>query len=198
MRRLLLILTGTTGAAAAVGLLAWAELVNRRASRRALGHLAERGGREAVVVLGYRDAGPRANFVNRYRVRVGLRSLSPSAAESVLLMCGGAVGGTVPEAELMARYARDRGHTGPILLDTESRTTAENIRHAIALIGAADTIRIASNAPHALVGRECLWEMRPDLAARLARADDDRLGEAPILKVAAAIIATRHRHRSAR
>nr|WP_194398953.1 YdcF family protein [Microbacterium ureisolvens] len=185
-------------AAAAVGVLVWAEMVHRRASRRALGHAPAPGGSEAVVVLGYRDAGPRANFVNRYRVRVGLRSQSPHASESVLVMCGGAVGGLVPEAELMARYARARGHTGPILLDTDSRTTAENIRNAIPLIAGADTIRIASNAPHALVGRECLWEMRPDLAARLARADDDRLGEAPILKVAAAIIAMRHRRRSAR
>ncbi|MFD4959355.1 YdcF family protein [Microbacterium sp. NPDC058389] len=192
MRRLLLILTAVAAGAAA-GLLAWAEAVDRRTSRAALGDASVPGGREAVVVLGYRDAGPRANLVNRYRVRVGLRSQSSQASESVLVLCGGAVGGAVPEAELMARYARERGYTGPVRLETASRTTAENIRNAIPLISDADTIKVVSNAPHAVVGREYLWELRPDLARRLARGDDARLGEAPILKVAAAIIAARHR-----
>lgn len=192
MRRLLLILTAAA-ATAAVSVLAWAEAVHRRTSREALGGASVPGGREAVVVLGYRDAGPRANFVNRYRVRVGLRSQSPRASESVLVLCGGPVGGAVPEAELMARYARELGYTGPIRLETASRTTAENIRNAIPLIAEADTIKVVSNAPHAVVGRRYLWELRPDLAQRLARGDDARLGEAPVLKVAAAIIAARHR-----
>ncbi|MBD3943397.1 YdcF family protein [Microbacterium sp. NEAU-LLC] len=180
-------------AASAAGLLVWAEIVHRRTSRQALGtSTTSPGGSEAVVVLGYRDAGPRANFVNRYRVRVGLRSQDPRATESVLVLCGGAVGGEVPEAELMARYARERGYTGPIRLDVESRTTAENIRNAIHLIEGADAIKIVSHAPHAVVGREYLWQLRPDLAARLVRGDDDRIGEAPVLKVAAAFIAWRH------
>lgn len=192
VRRVLLVLM-SLAATAVAGVVAWAEVVHRRTSRQALGDMSVPGGREAVVVLGYRDAGPRANFVNRYRVRVGLRSLDPAAAESVLVLCGGAVGGDVPEAELMARYARERGYTGPVLLETESRTTAENIRNAIPLIEGAETIRIVSHAPHAVVGREYLWAMRPDLARRLARGDDARLGEAPVLKVAAAVIAARHR-----
>lgn len=197
MRRALLTLTGMT-AAAAVGLLAWAEAVHWRTSWQALGDAAVPTGREAVVVLGYRDTGPRANFVNRYRVRVGLRSQSARASESVLVLCGGPVGGDVPEAELMARYARERGYTGAIRFDTESRTTAENIRNAIPLIEDADRIKIVSHAPHAVIGREYLWTMRPDLAARLVRGDDLRIGEAPLLKVAAAIIAWRHQVRRRR
>lgn len=193
MRRLLLTLTAMTAATAAA-VLVWAEVVHWRTSRQSLGTSAvQEGGSEAVVVLGYRDAGPRANFVNRYRVRVGLRSRSRQASESVLVLCGGPVGGAVPEAELMARYARELGYTGPIRLDTESRTTAENIRNAIPLIEGADAIKIVSHAPHAVVGREYLWQLRPDLAARLVRGDDDRIGEAPVLKIAAAVIATRHR-----
>ncbi|MBW9093706.1 YdcF family protein [Microbacterium jejuense] len=197
MRRLLLILAGVTAAAAAA-LVSWAEVVHWRTSRQALGDAAVPGGREAVVVLGYRNTGTRANFVNRHRVRVGLRSQDPEAPESVLVLCGGAVGGDVPEAELMARYARERGYAGPIHLDTQSRTTAENIRFAVPLVEDADTIKIVSHAPHAVVGREYLWAMRPDLAARLVRGDDHRVGEAPVLTVAAAIIARRHRARRRR
>jgi len=197
VRRLLLILAGVTAAAAAA-LLSWAEAVHWRTSRQALGDSGVPGGREAVVVLGYRNTGSRANFVNRHRVRVGLRSQDPAASESVLVLCGGAVGGDVPEAELMARYARERGYTGPIRLDTQSRTTAENIRFAVPLVEDADTIKIVSHAPHAVVGREYLWAVRPDLAARLVRGDDHRVGEAPILTVAAAIIAWQHRARRGR
>lgn len=54
-------------------------------------------GREAVVVLGYRNEGERINAVNRFRVRAALRTLDPAAGESVLVCCGGAVGGPVPD-----------------------------------------------------------------------------------------------------
>ena len=48
---------------------------------------------DAVVVLGYRNRGARANYINRYRVRAGLRSLDPAADDSVLVLCGGTVAG---------------------------------------------------------------------------------------------------------
>ena len=195
MRRLVPAFT-LAATAAGLSVLAWAEYVNRRASYRALGDSAAPEGIEAVVVLGYRDRGPKANFVNRYRVRVGLRSRSPRARDSVLVLCGGSVGGDIPEAELMARYAREsRGYTGRILLDTTSTTTQQNIENAIALIEDADAIKVVSNPPHAAVGREHLWSLRPDLAARLARGADYRFGEAPLLKVAAAVIAGRYHAR---
>ncbi|MDR7185555.1 hypothetical protein J2X85_002589 [Microbacterium trichothecenolyticum] len=194
MRRLIPPLA-VAATAAGLSLLAWAEYVNWRASHRALGVSAGTDGIEAVVVLGYRDRGPKANFVNRYRVRVGLRSQSSRAREGVLVLCGGSVGGDIPEAELMARYARRRGYTGRMLLDSTSTTTQENIENAIALVEDADAIKVVSNSPHAAVGRQYLRSLRPDLADRLARGADYRFGEAPLLKVAAAVIAGRYHAR---
>ncbi|MBU4214192.1 MAG: YdcF family protein [Actinobacteria bacterium] len=176
-------------AAAVAGLLAWAELVHRRSSGRLLGvRRATAPVSEAVVVLGYRNRGPRANYVNRFRVRAGLRSFDPAVAERVLVLCGGAVGGPVPEAELMARYARERGYTGPVLLDTESVNTWGNIQRAIPLVEDKDSITIASNPLHGEKARAYLWAQRPDLAARLRRAEDYRCGELLLLKPLAAVV----------
>ncbi|MBW9109946.1 YdcF family protein [Microbacterium ureisolvens] len=185
-------------AASGLGILGWAEYVSWRASHRALGDGSAAEGIEAVVVLGYRDRGGRANFVNRYRVRVGLRSLSRGPRESVLVLCGGSVAGDIPEADLMARYARERGYAGRILLDPTSATTQQNIENAVALIEHAGAIKIVSNSPHAAVAREQLWSLRPDLAARLVRGADYRFGEAPLLKVASAVIAGRYHARARR
>lgn len=90
--------------------LAFGELTHLRASRRWLcrddrqderRESDGRGGREVVVVLGYRNPGERVNLLNRYRVRAGIRSIDPQARESTLLLCGAAVAGPVSEAELM-------------------------------------------------------------------------------------------------
>lgn len=188
------------GVAGVAGVLAWAELLHWRASRRGV---ARPGGRvprlQAVVVLGFRNRGRRANAVNRYRVRAGLRSLDPRAQRSVLVLCGGAVGGEVPEAVLMARYAREsRRYTGAILLDTESTTTWENLRNAIPLIEDADSIAIVSNSLHAEKGRNYLRALRPDLGARLRQAEDYRFGEIALVKPVAAVAGIRARRRAAR
>lgn len=177
-----------SGAVALAAVLVWSEVVHERSSRRRLGvddgHPVRR---EAIVVLGYRNRGTRANGVNRYRVRAALRSLSSDAGESVLVLCGGAVGGDIPEAELLAAYARGRGYTGPIRLDILSRTTRENVQNAIALIEDADAIRIVSNSPHAELARAYLRDMRPDLARRLRRAKEQRLGEVLYMKPYSAV-----------
>ncbi|MEV4687811.1 hypothetical protein [Microbacterium sp. LWH3-1.2] len=68
----------------------------------------------------------------------------------------------------------------------------------IALIEHAGAIKIVSNSPHAAVAREHLWRLRPDLAARLVRGTDYRFGEAPLLKVASAVIAGRYQARARR
>ncbi|UJP11352.1 YdcF family protein [Microbacterium sp. KUDC0406] len=180
--------TGVAVVTALIAVLAWSEVVHERSSRRRMG--ADDGHpprREAVVVLGFRNRGTRANAVNRYRVRAGLRSLSPDAGESVLVLCGGAVGGPVPEAELLAAYARRRGYAGPLLLDTLSRSTRQNIENAIPLVEASDQIRIVSNSPHAELGRAYLWELRPDLGARLRRAREHRFGEVLYMKPYSAV-----------
>ena len=229
---------------------------------------------KAVVVLGFANRGARANFVNRYRVRAGLRSLrtrgrrgaklrplesdglgaaasrrastvrreSPirqssgdvsisesravfadaslarivrpsavsgivrpsavsdiarasavsdiaraSAAAEVLVLCGGAVSGPVPEAEAMENYARARGYAGPIRLDRESRSTLQNIENAIPLIEDAASVAIVSNSVHALKGRILLRELRPDIADRLVRGADYRFGEQILVKPIAAV-----------
>jgi hypothetical protein len=184
----------TTSATGLIALWLWAEVVDRRASARWLGH--GTGGSSsarrihAVVVLGFGNSGERANLVNRFRVRAGVRSLDPRA-ESLLVLCGGPVHGPVPEAVLMRRYACERlGYIGPVALDTTSRSTRENIAHAIPFLERADTIAIVSNAPHAEMGRQILWDRRPDLAVRLVRGADHRFGEAPVLKILGALRAT--------
>ena len=212
---------------------------------------------KAVVVLGFANRGARANFVNRYRVRAGLRSLgsegrrgaklrslksdglraaaslrasavrrestirqSPgdvsvsesraafadasvagsaplsavsciahaSAAAEVLVLCGGAVSGPVPEAEVMESYARARGYEGPIRLDRESRSTLQNIENAIPLIEDAASVAIVANSVHALKGRILLRRLRPDLADRLVRGADYRFGEQILVKPIAAVV----------
>lgn len=129
--------------------------------------------------------------MNRYRVRAGLRSQDPRASESVLVLCGGGVASSVPEAELMAGYARRRGSTGPIRLDCDSSTTWENIQNAIPFLEDADAIKIVSNSLHAEKGRAHLWKLRPDLAERLVRAEDHRLGELALVKPLAAVLGLR-------
>ncbi|PZF81494.1 YdcF family protein [Jiangella anatolica] len=172
----------------AAAVLLWGEYEHWRASRRRLGAApATRPGREAVVVLGYRDAGPRANVMNRWRVRAGLRSRRPELGPSVLVMCGGSTAGADSEAELMARYARERGYDGELLLEPASRTTWENIRNAVPLIADADRIAIVSHPLHAEKGRAYLHRIAPELARRLVRGADYRFGEWILLKPALAV-----------
>lgn len=177
--------------AAVAGLLVWAELVHARASGRGLGALADGvPAVDAVVVLGFRNRGRRANLVNRFRVRAGLRSLDPRARRRVLVLCGGAVAGGVSEARVMADYARRRGYRGLIRLESTSASTRENIRNAIPILDEehADAIAIVSDALHAAKGRGYLWQLRPDLAARLRRGREYRLGEALPMKVVTAMM----------
>lgn len=184
MRRLVLVAASTAAA-----ILAFGEVSHWRASRRRLGSAARVGAREAIIVLGYRNAGTRANFLNRSRVRAALRSIDPAATTSVVVFCGGAARGPVPEAELMEAYARvDCGYTGSSELDRSSLSTRENIHNAIPLVEQFDTIKIVSNPLHAEKGRAHLWELRPDLAARLVRGADYRFGELMWLKPIAAVL----------
>lgn len=173
-----LLLAATAGAA--VG---WGELVHWRASR-VLTH-PDRGGPEAIVVLGFRNRSPdRANVLNRWRVRAALRSVDPGAPSSRIVMCGAAAyRGGPSEAALMARYARtERGFTGDLILDEQSRSTWENVANAIPLLEPADRIKVVSNPLHGQRARLYLRRHRPDLARRMVRAADYRAGEWALVK----------------
>ncbi len=186
--------TALVAGSALAALWLWAEAVNARATFRALGRAPAADGREAIIVLGFGNRGDSANAINRFRVRAGLRSRT--RADSVLVLCGGCVEGDIPEADLMARYARARGHDGELRLDRTSTSTRENIENAIPLIEDAAVIRVISHAPHGQVGREILEELRPDLARRLARGEEYRFGESPLVKVVAAVRIAQYRRSS--
>jgi len=193
MRKSLLLMLSAGTAAAGFAFLLWGEVVSAHASARGL-EQGRPGTRRAVLVLGFGNRGPRANAVNRYRVRAGLRTLR--SADDVLIFSGGAVRGPEPEARILARYAAERGCPGRVLLETESHSTEENIRNSIPLLEGAEEIAVVSNALHAERARGLLRERRPDLAARLIRADDYRFGEIPVIKAVAAALALVERRRS--
>jgi hypothetical protein len=176
-----------------VTILGWGEWAHWRSTGRLLGSTSGTHGREAIVVLGFGNRGNRANYVNRYRVRAGVRSVNPEAAESVLVFCGGGVHSSVPEAELMARYARDElGYAGPMLLEPDSMSTRENIGNVIPLIEEFDTLKVVSNSMHAEMGRAYVWKLRPDLGERLVKSADYRFGEIVLLKPLAAYLQLRN------
>ncbi len=162
---------------AGVAALAWGEWLNWRWSRTLVGR---RGGAStAVVVLGYRNPQATANLINRWRVRAGIRSIGADGVHGTrVIFSGGATGGGVTEAQLMADYAKlVLGFGGTVLLEDQSATTWENVTNVIPLLEDVDRIKIASQPAHALKARAYLWRQRPDLAARLVRADEYRPGE---------------------
>jgi uncharacterized SAM-binding protein YcdF (DUF218 family) len=165
------------GCAAVALAVVCAEVVHWRASRQLTSP--DRGGTEAVVVLGYRNADDaRANSLNRWRVRAGLRSVDPAAPSSRVVFCGGS-----HEAEVMARYAVEgRGFTGEVVLEEKSGTTWENVANAIPLFEDAERIKFVSDPLHALKARLYLQRQRPDLACRMVRSRDYRVGEWAPLK----------------
>lgn len=179
--------------------LLWSEFEHWRSSRRGMGSQpGRRGTGEAVVVLGFRNRGRRANAINRWRVRAALRSRQPELGPSRLVLCGGPVGGAVAEAELMACYARaEHGYPGVLITELTSRSTWENVANAIPFIEDADRIKFVSNSLHAEQARVYLRQLRPDLADRLMPAADYRFGELTLIKPALTAIC-RWRLRQAR
>ncbi|MYS06332.1 YdcF family protein [Streptomyces sp. SID6041] len=169
-------------AMAGVAALAWGEWMNRRWSRALVGR--GEGTSVAVVVLGYRNPRATANMVNRWRVHAGIRSVGADGADSTcVIFSGGATSGGATEARVMADYATSvLGFDGRVLLEDQSTTTWENITNVIPLLENADQIKIVSQPAHALKARAYLRRRRPDLAAKLVRADDYRPGEWLLVK----------------
>jgi uncharacterized SAM-binding protein YcdF (DUF218 family) len=167
--------TGLAVAGAAI--LAWGEWLNWRWSRALVGSSV--GASEAVVVLGYRNPQSTANFINRWRVRAGIRSTDADGARGTrVIFSGGVPSNGAAEAQLMAVYAKSvLEFDGTVLLEDQSATTWENITNVIPLLEDVDRIKIASQPAHALKARAYLRRQRPDLAEKLVRADDYRPGE---------------------
>src|SRR5699024_7793241 len=66
------------------------EIAHLRSSRWRLGAARTAAGRDQIiVVLGYRNPGRRANGLNRFRARAGLRSIDPAARSALMIFCGG-------------------------------------------------------------------------------------------------------------
>ncbi len=143
-----------------------------------------RGDSEAVVVLGYQNPQATANFINRWRVRAGIRSIAAGGVRgNRVIFSGGTTSGGAAEAQLMADYAKTvLAFDGTVLLEDKSTTTWENITNVIPLLEDVDRIKIASQPAHALKARAYLRRQRPDLAMRLVRADDYRPGEWMVAK----------------
>ncbi|MFC9792816.1 YdcF family protein [Streptomyces sp. NPDC127584] len=169
-------------AMAGVATLVWGEWMNWRWSRALVGP--GEGASVAVVVLGYRNPRATANVVNRWRVRAGIRSVGADGADrTCVIFSGGATSGGATEARVMADYAKSvLGFDGRILLEDQSTTTWENVTNVIPLLENADQIKIVSQPAHALKARAYLRRRRPDLAAKLVRADDYRPGEWLLVK----------------
>lgn len=195
-------------AGVAVGVVGACEFAHWRASLRSLGTRglgsAGRAARsEAVIVLGYRStkAGD-LHPLQAWRTRIAVRSMDPDL-DSRLVFSGGVTRGGRSEASVMAAYATGRLGVSAdrILLEEEARSTGENVAFCIPLVESADLIKIASNSLHALRARRYLREQRPDLADRLVRAADYRVGEFWWLKlvlVGYTVWANRRRRKVAR
>lgn len=91
--------------------------------------------------------------------------------------------GTVAEAGLLRDYIENcLGWDGPVSIEPDSRSTWENVRNALPWIESAGWVAFASNGLHADKARVYLRRQRPELAERLAAADDYRFGEMILLK----------------
>lgn len=176
------------------GILIWGELASWRASRQALPREPRAAADEAIIVLGFpsgRDDRP--SFMQRYRTRIAVRSRNPEALRSVLVFTGrtpNRSGRHRSEAAVMADYAVHRLGVDPadVVLEEEATTTWENIARSIPLVRDFTTLLIASDTFHARTARRYLRTQAPQLAMKLRRADDYRVGElGPVRPVFAAL-----------
>lgn len=164
------------------------ELIVGRASRRrdSYGRAEPAPGTEALIVLGYPSTrGGGVHPVQRWRCEIAVRSRDANR-EGVVVFTGGARQGQRSEAEAMAACARDALGlpADEIRVEDRSRSTWENINFALAMVEDAEVIKIVSDPLHAARGRAYVREVRPDLAERLAPADDHRPLERWWIKVA--------------
>lgn len=120
-----------------------------------------------VLVLGYpshSDGTP--NPVQETRVATGVRAYRTHNCDRIVFS-GAAVKNQIVEAQTMAQLARGGGvQSDKIVLETQARTTWENIKFSIPTLAKSDRILIASDSLHAQRGRRYLCKQHPDLCAR--------------------------------
>lgn len=156
------------------------ETLTSRASRDAFPVTSPHRESELVVVLGFRPRRTRrTNFMQRWRTRIALRTVS---LHGHLLFAGGAAGDGRSEASVMASYAIGRGFLPDRILTEEvSMTTWEKVSNNLPALRQVDVIAFASNSFHARRARRNLAEQAPDLVERLRPGRDFIWGElAPV------------------
>lgn len=179
--------------AAAAGITAgWlliGELSHALAHSQALGRPVCRPGyRQAVIVLGYPtrpDGSPHP--LQRWRAEIAARSLDPAADVVVICTGGPDHSGRTEAATLAELLSAAEVAADQIVLEERATSTWQNIEFSLPWLADADVIVIASNSLHARRARHFLARQRPDLATRLAAADDYRFGEYWWLKTPLAI-----------
>jgi vancomycin permeability regulator SanA len=131
----------------------------------------------ALIVLG-------CPAMQRWRVDIAVRSLA-RVPHSQVVFTGAAWKRGRQEAVAMAAYARRCGVAeDAVLVEATSTSTWENIERALGLVGDVEQLAVVSDPLHAARGRRYVVAQRPELTARLVRADDFRFFEHPWLKVA--------------
>lgn len=152
-------------------------------------------GPHAVLVLGYRSTSRGPNAMQRWRTDIAVRS---AGDRGLLVISGGAHRpASRTEAEVMAedaqrRYGFPRERVRP---ETRARTTWQNVELSAPLLTGARTIAVASSPLHAARARQHLRAQHPELASRLVPAQDYRLLERPLLKLAT-VLRTLHPRRA--
>jgi uncharacterized SAM-binding protein YcdF (DUF218 family) len=120
-----------------------------------------------VLVLGYpSNSDGTASQVQEMRVAAGVQAYRTSNCDRIVFS-GAAVKNQIVEAQTMAQLARKSGiPVNTIDVETQARTTWENIKFSIPSLAKSDRILIASDSLHAQRGRRYLCKQRPDLCDR--------------------------------
>lgn len=147
-----------------------------------------RGRSTGLIVLGCPTSRHgRLSASQRWRVDIARRSLAAvgSASSVRVVFTGAAWKNGRAEAAAMAGHARELGMPEEsIVVEDGSHTTWENIAFSLPLLEDVEQLAVVSDPLHAARGRRYLLAQRPELAGRLARADDYLAFERLPLKVA--------------
>jgi uncharacterized SAM-binding protein YcdF (DUF218 family) len=140
------------------------------------------------VVLGFRSRRDgTVHPVQRWRVDIARRSFEAQDSARVVFTGGAQPSGST-EAATMAELAVQAGIPSEAMaLETQARSTWENVALALPLVTDLDCIAFCSDPLHSARARRYAVAQQPDLRGRLVSADDYRPLERWWLKVAAAV-----------